>query len=289
MANKIYSGATGTWEDADFTPAGKPIDADLLVFPATVTTNVAGSDQSLIDLGHLETAAGFVGNIGTDGDPLRIDAVKVIHKGSGTFRLKCDIASDPTEWIIIDSDNTAGLAMHIDGGTVNRISVKKGTVVGAATLGAGGVLLAKLEVAYRNNPASDAIVTLNEGMLASTGLINMTGGRVNLNGTVTNKAFPLIHISGGLVTFETTNSPTTDELHIMGGQCDYKSEGTLTYARVAYGGTLNLAANELYKTVTNLDLEPGGVLIYNPDTTTFTNTIKNWGGTIYLGEGGVPI
>lgn len=273
MAIDYYQGADGGWANANFVSGAVPIDDDEIVIPSSIAVNISGTDQGGVDLDLLQIAAGFRGNIGASGDPLLIDGDKIVHLGSGTLFLKAT-DNEATDWVVVDSDNTS-LAAHLDsepadvgsGGTMTRVTVKKGAVTLAATLGIGG-LPANLDIGFRNNVATDANVTLNCDLLATTGTLLMNGGMLTSIGNV-----PIaVQRAGTWV----QDAGVITALHLMGGTCFLKTTETMALANVM-GGILNLVANELGKTVTNIYLFTGGTLIYDP--VLFTGTVHYLGGT----------
>ena len=278
MAFDYYQGTNGLWVDANWQSGTEPVDADDCVVPSDITASIAGVDKKGIYLNYLEFARGYKGNIGASGDPLIITGVKIIHKGSGSLWLKddSDISSDHTGWLIIDADNRVNAAT-LDGEEMTKISVRKGNVTLQSGLGSVK-LTTQLDISFRDNPASDADVTVNCALLASTGLLNMMAGKCT-----TNAAVPIVNVIGGVLTHSNTNSSVITTAHIGGtGILKYNSTGTMVTCHILKGGTLDLLDNNLAKSVTTINLYPGGKLIYNPDS--FTGTINDLGGTIIIGD-----
>lgn len=274
MAINYYQLSNGLWAVANWSLGHVPETPDQAIVPATIEVSIAGTDQKGLRPTSLEFARGFKFNIGANGDPLIIDSPKITHYGSGSLWLKSDDNGDAefTDWVLIDSDNMINAAT-LDGEYMQRITVQKGNVTLAATLGTV-TLPGQVDVTYRNNPSSDAIVTINCALLALTGRLNMMAGLCT-----TNAAIPIGNATGGIWTHSNVNSRVVTTANISGtGTLRYNSTGVMVTANVSRGGTLDLLNNNLFKTVTTINLFPGGTLIYNEDL--FSGTINDLGGTI---------
>lgn len=292
-----YQGTDGAWLAANFSLGAVPVDDNHVIAPAAVTASITGIDQTLIDLEYLEFARGYRGNIGASGNPLIIDADKLIHRGSGTlWHESTATALGGADWIVIDSDNVSSLAANIAGAVTHRVSVRKGQVTLAATLGST-TLPNQVDVSYRNNPSDDATVTINCALLANTGILNMMAGLCTITvGGAAAAAFPIVNITGGTLTF-TNNGGATDVIttaYIGGtGVLRYNTINAMVTAYILKGGTLDLLQNDVAKTIGTVHLFPGGRLIYDPDVTTIT-TLNDLGGIIQKvkdaagGFGGAP-
>ena len=288
MAIDYYQGNDGEWENANFQSGSVPVDADELVIPDTITTSINGTDQSGIKLLLFKTDRRYVGNMGLLGDPLIIDATKLTHLGTGFLFLKSDDAASAqfTEWVLIDSDNGANL----DGEHITRVTVLKGEVTLASSLGSV-TLPAVVEVTFRDNSASDAIVTVNCALLASTGTLKVDGGQVT-----TNAAVPIVNQSGGVWTHSNTGATAVTTYNGFGGKAFYNSSGTLVTANIYSGCVFDLTTNSQEKTLTTVNVFPNGTFIYDPEVTTITtlNRIGNakivpTGSGGGVGGGGIPV
>ncbi len=281
MAIDYYQGVNGGWENANFVSGAKPVDTDEIVIPSTITVSIDGTDESGVKLTLLKTDRGYVGNIGLQGDPLIIDATKMSHLGSGFLYLKSDDAASTefTDWVQIDSDNGANL----DGEEMTRVTVLKGTVTLASTLGSV-TLPAVVEITFRDNPASDAVVTINCALLASTGTLKVDAGIVTTNNTT-----PIVNQSGGVWTHSDTGADATQvtTYNGFGGKAFWNSSKLLVTTNVYSGCTFDSTTNSLEKQFTVVNVFPNGTFIYDPEVTTIgtLNIIGN-GRVIQTGSGG---
>lgn len=275
MAFDYYQGVDGLWLAANFESAAIPVDADDLIVPAGIQASIDGSDQKGIRLNIWELARGFRGNVGSSGDPFIIDVVKMVHRGSGSLWLKSDdnASTEFTVWVLIDSDNKSNAA-SLNGEKMDHISVQKGYVHLLGTLGTVA-LPSLVDISYRNNPSDDAEVLIDCGLLAATGTLNQMAGKC-----ISNAAVPIAYISGGIYTHSDTNSTVITTLFVSGtGITRYNSRGTMVTANILKGGTLDLTRTDLVKTITTINLFPGGTLIYNPDTAAI-GTFNDLGGMV---------
>lgn len=268
-----WTGAVdGNWETAGNWTAVSPVvgppntddSNDTLVFLRTAinapTENLDrtgdGTNGLRPKLIYIEPGGSY--DIGASGNPLMVKAIKVLHKGNNTLFYKSAGATEQTDEIIINSPNHTNAAQIDDDGTapITRIAVTSGKV----TLAAGMLTIAKLDIAFFNNPATDSDVTIGtEGTNVITQL-TMAGGTLTSDMECTN-----VTITGGTATI--THGDATD-LIITGGTYVYKvSGGTITNLH-AIGGVADLMASESTpKTVVNLHTYPAAIVRRDLDET----------------------
>lgn len=274
MTWQYYQGDDGDWLDANWSSGTKPADDGEAMVPKTVLASINGTDQKGIQVDRLRFADEYAGNIGASGDPLIIDALEVWHEGSGTLYLKSDdnVSTEFTAFVYINSPNM-GFAAHLDGKEMTRIAVRSGAVTLASSLGAT-TLPARVEVMGPTSGTRMAKVTISCALLASTGRLVVSGGQC-----MGLEAVPILEQTGGIYWHENGGGVITNA-YIWGGLCYYNTTGTMVEANIGGGGTLDLAGNRLAKTITTVNLFPGGTLIKDDSLTTITNPINNYGGTI---------
>lgn len=288
MADTIFQGTDGDWGNDGSWSGVEPAESDRAFMPGTNATSVtAGLDNGGVDLALLQTDPNYVGHIGASGTPLIIAANKVEHYGSGQLFYKSAIVADPspgldiTDWFLVDSINRENAAT-LDGEQITRVTVISGKVTLLGTLGDTGthggnaVLTEFVETSFHDNPASDAEVIINCALKASTGTVRMNGGKVTSIGAIAK-----VLMSGGKWIHDTA---AVALLEMYGGTAWWKPTATLLEAHI-FGGVLDLTQTTLPKTVTDLNLYPGGTLIYNP--TLFTGTLNNMGGNLIVTTRGV--
>lgn len=240
---------------------GKPAtngDEDTIIFLRTAinapTTNL---DRIADDTGDGNRPAlvyiepGTPYDIGASGAALKVKAIKVVHKGSGTLFYESKGNTEQTDEIIINSPNHTNAAQIDDDGThpVTRIAVTSGKV----TLAAGMQTIAKLDIAFFNNPATDAEVIVGTEAANVITQLTMAGGTLTSDMECTN-----VTITGGTATI--THGDVTD-LIITGGTYVYKVSGGTIENLHAIGGVADLMASESTpKTVTNLHTYPAAIV-----------------------------
>lgn len=271
MATNIRQGSSPDWDNtAAWSLGAVPTAGDTVIIPGDVSVSIVTNvDQSGLDLALLVTDQGYVGDIGASGAPLKIAADKVVHRGIGTLYYYSGegTATQATDWIELDTDGGA----HIDGINITRITAEKGVITFAATMGnvstndsTNSVLTDQIEVAHRNNRASDVRLTDNAACKASTGTMRIAGGQVTTAGAV-----PIMEIAGGIVTHNDGTAIAT--LMMTGGYLYYNSTSTLVTAHVFAGAVLDLSGNSLVKTITTLNVYAGGKVIMDENLVTITN------------------
>jgi hypothetical protein len=123
--------------------------------------------------------------------------------------------------------------------------------------------VATLRVGYQTNQLGDSSVLCGEGVTLTT--VNVTGGEL-----ITRSAITTANVNGGELTH---TEGALGTLNLDGGQCIYRSDGTMTTANVGSGGVLDFRQDMRSRTVTNCNLYDGSSY-YDPNgTVTHTNGI----------------
>lgn len=253
MADKIFTGGTS----GDFSVAGNwlsgsaPVASDNIFFVADYNIDLtAGLDQSAVTYGKLIIEAGYTGKIGTKIDYLQIPCTDVDFKGSGESYI--DVSSSAID---IRVDGTAAAptgksGLYLKGSAIDEINVISGSVGVASKAGE----TATLTTIVLNGGA----VVVGDGCTLTNATVY--GGELNLQASVTT-----LKIYNGSVTMSEAGAVTT--LTLFNGSHTHNGTGTISTANVE-GGKLDLYRSGLARTVTTLNLEPGGGIIYDPDLVT---------------------
>ncbi len=255
MADKTTSwhgGKDGLWTEADNWTNGQPStigDNDTVIFkkdairPPTSDldrTADAGDGPSLV---YISEDVPYP--IGAANNPLRMKAIKLIHRGKGTLYYHSLGTSD----VIINSPNTA-FAANIDGTfftAVSWLTVSQGHVVCSNELGVTNLTMTALP----GKPMPTVLVS--EGIIALFNVV-VNGGRLDCRALVNARAT----VSGGYALF--TNTATLSRLTVTGGTAVYDvtdGGGAITTLN-AIGGQTHLVtkrANPL--AITNYCKFPG--------------------------------
>lgn len=272
MATKYYIGVDGDWSVGANWGGAIPADTDIAIIPNTnLTAITSGLTQSGIRPALIQIDQGHNQVIGGPGDPLLIDAVELRHNGHGSlyYQSEDDGTTEFTGLFVVDSSNRT-LAAQIGGDKVDRIVVLAGAVDLLGSLGTVA-LPSLVEVGSKNPRSTPAILTNACGVLAGTGVMRVLSGQV-----ISTAAIPILDMFNGYLTHANGTIITTITAH--GGRIDYGSTGTIVTINL-YGGIVDLRVNALAKTITTLNLHPGGELIRDKNLTTIT-TINDFGGRL---------
>tara|TARA_R110002020_G_scaffold179804_2_gene373536 strand:- start:10713 stop:11528 length:816 start_codon:yes stop_codon:yes gene_type:complete len=262
MANKIFTGATS----GDFSVAGNwlsgsaPVAADNLFFIADYNVDLtAGLDQTAVTYGKLIVEAGYTGKIGTKIAYLQIPCTDVDFKGSGESYI--DVSTSAID-IRVDGTGpapTGKSGLYLKGSAIDEINVISGSVGVASKAG---------------ETATVTTIVLNGGAVVvgdGCTLTNATvySGQLNSQASVTT-----LKIYNGSSVLVEAAAVTT--LSLFNGSHTHNGTGTIATANIE-GGTLDLFRSGLARTITTLNLNPGGNVIYDPDLITIT-TLNITGG-----------
>ena len=262
MADKIFTGATsGDWSVAgNWLSGSAPVAADNIFFVADYNIDLtAGLDQSAVTYGKLIVEPGYTGKIGTKIAYLQIACTDVDFKGSGESYI--DVSSSAID---IRVDGTAAAptgksGLYLKGSAIDEVNVISGRVGIASKAG---------------ETATVTTISANGGsIVAGDGctLTNVTvyGGQLNSQASVTT-----LKIYNGSVTMAEAGAVTT--LSLFNGSHTHNGTGTISTATIE-GGKLDLYRSGLARTITTLNLKPGGSVVYDPDLVTI-GTLNITGG-----------
>lgn len=265
-----------TWhDDGSWSSSAKPVvnDAAIVsdVLGDTVTVIDTGGTADGIDLDILQTHPTFNGSFGSSGAPIRSAADLIQVYGGGGFYFECSsggtglttdrieiAAASPRTPVEIGS-KTGELGDWIDLYALRgKILIKGNTAFDAAARLVVGQLEGERDVALTLADGTDPLPTLD-----------MKAGSVTIQRTVTNW-----RQSGGVAIKE--DKPATN-IDLFGGLLFYDHQaigGDGTTIRVHRGATLHLWHNALQKTISNLILMPGSIIVASEHAKvhTFTNT-----------------
>lgn len=257
MAKTTYwTGAVSTdYDTAGNWTNGIPAITDSVYVPASARCSIIpNSSQTLVSLELLDVHEGYRFDIGAPGNPLIIAAKKVNYRGLGTLHFQGsatlatgDKDADASYVFIVDSDNLVD-AVRISGDNIDRVLVTKGHVT------TSGSAMGWLDISYRDNPLSDAIVVADKPVT----IFVMTAGQVT-----STAGHAQVHMSGGNYTFSGGAWAT---MTMAGGKIIYNgTAGPVTI--LLLGGVLDFRDNPNEITITNLYKHPGAELYLRPNIT----------------------
>lgn len=290
-ASTIAATGPNHFNNADnWTGATVPVDSDDVVYDSGSVSCLYGLSQGTVTPASITITQGFTGRIGlatvnTDdtaypyaeyrtryltlcasGDSLNTAVMIGGGEGLGSPRINLDCNTGQVTAAIINSgaSEVPGVPAVCLQGThaSNVVSISRGSV-GIAFLAGESATVATLNVGYRTNQPSDAVVVCGAATTLTT--VNQSGGTLS-----TSSAITTMTLSGG----EWTHlAGAVTAANIDGGACRYRATSTLTTAQVGGAGELDFRQDPRGRTVTNCDLYQGGILRDPAGTVTFTNGI----------------
>ena len=267
---------------ANWVGGSLPANGDTVIIENTDSSLLYNLDDlASVALASLQIRQSFTGEIGLPAfgaDYYEYRTTKwqiasssvVIGQGSGTGsgRIQLDLRSTQTEVIVWNTgtpdDPDIGAVSIIGSNASNVVRVAKGSVGIATALASDTATVATLEMAFDTNQDSDSSVTVGSGVTLTT--IKVYGGEHEIRADFTN-----LTQYGGRTRLMTGVSPS-GAIDILGGQCLYDSDGTLTQGYVAAGGELIFGKFDA-RTVTNLSIYAGATVRDPFDTVTWSNGI----------------
>lgn len=266
MVDKIWTGAQDSYfGDGDNwldvvggfrVPATSgPITGDNVFITAEYVVDIDGITPAYVqDLASVTVEKGYTGKIGSKTTYFAPQSMGSLDfKGSGECYIDAAAAA-----IDIRVDGTAAAAtgksgLYLKGSAIDELNVISGTVGVASRAG---------------ETATVATLTLNGGTVAVGDGCTLTNATVYSGGLVSQASITTLKNYNGSVTTEEAAAITT--LSLFNGSHTHNGTGTIATANVE-GGTLDLFRSGLARTITTLNLEPGGNVIYDPDLITITN------------------
>jgi len=240
----------GNWSTSSVPTGG---DHVRLVSNYTANMSAGMSTLSATTLGDVVVESGYTGSIGTISDPLDIICSRFEFNGGGSSHI--NLQSSSIDAIINDTSqniSTGQRGLYLTGTTLQTVSITGG-IVG---------------IAYQHGDTS-SVTTLrvhNGDVVAGNGCtlttVDVYGGNVVLNSNITT-----LNVYGGRVVAGDDCDITT--LNIKDGIFRNVATGDITTANID-GGVLEMAGG-IARTITNLNLNAGGGIDYDPAVVTVTN------------------
>ncbi|KKN11043.1 hypothetical protein LCGC14_1030440 [marine sediment metagenome] len=258
MATPIWISSNGDWGDtASWSTGSVPVSADTVVFDGvnSVVSVTSGLNQTGIDLSRLDTSPEYTGDIGLPGNPLRIDASTVLHRGRGSLYFKGDGGGISVQ---VDSANLVDALVLSGTSSLWTLDVKKGHVTCDNTVvNIGGVRSLSdksIIIIEKNGAETIAQIMMQAGFCQNFRALSAATGILIVNGGV------LVHEDGAVTT-----------LHVQGGVCEWNADETLTIA-VAGRGLLDFTRSGNVKTVAGLVIYPGAEVFESGQTNVSATT-----------------
>jgi len=255
MADKIWLGTTDTdWATAaNWSPSGAPASSDNVRFVATYSNNIAGYNASAVNLADCVFEAGYSGTVGSATLDLSISCTYFEFSGEGAAYIDLSTTSvDPRVLATAVAPGTGEYGLYLIGTGIGTLSIEGGNTGLAAVHGQAATATTIRQHSGEVRVGSGATVTNYSGY---------AGSAVISTNLTTAKLFG--------ATLTTGEQAAITTLTIEAGVCVSNASGTITTATVN-GGTLDLSQAGISRTITTLNLNPGGGINYDPDAVTLS-------------------
>ena len=253
MANKTWDGSTdGDWNTAaNWTPSGVPGVGDDVRIPAG-TPAIDAFDASGTAIGDFLVEEGYTNTIGSATADLQIDPDRFEFAGTGLSYI--DVSAANIDILIKNTATAASGArgLVLIGSSMNVVSVLKGKV-GIATVHNTTATCTDLRVLGGDVWAGEGCTLTN---------VEITGGKAELRCAATT-----IRCAKGDLTTNEEGAITT--INLYSGSATLNSSGTITTLNI-HGGVCDFTQSGISRTVTTLNLNPGGSLKYDPNVMTLS-------------------
>ncbi len=255
MADTIWTGSSGDLTSAGNWSNGVPGNGDKAFFRAGFATGPSTNMSGLADtLALIHIGRGCTFDLGASSTELKVNATKVIHRGRGKlwYDGDTDVAAST---VVIDCDpgGSADLQGPIRVARFLRGKITVGTVSA----------MTDIDIGFRGNPSTDAIVTIGTGANATTTYWQW-GGTVTASNVLTTA-----NVAGGTLTKDRGTSAAITTLNQSGGRVNYWTAATLVTATLR-GGTLDTIGAGQPQTITTLRVFPGSEIDRDTDLLTVT-------------------
>lgn len=253
MATCVWAGTVSS----TFATAGNwlggsaPVNNDTVYIQGTVS--ITGAATGLTGL-IFTVDPTYTGTIGSSTTYLGFTATSFTYAGTNTSYI--DLG---TSAITATVTNTIGGTDYVAG------LYLKGSALTALIVSGGNVALAGLDgetstVTTARVSGSNSVLTLNTGVTLTTA--SVSDGKLFVRCAATT-----VNVNSGIC--YTTGSGAITTINQYGGTLYPWSSGTVTTLAIN-GGTANFLGVPLARTVTNLKLNPGGILVHDPAILTIT-------------------
>ena len=273
---------TGTWSSTgnttenvgnnDWTTARNwekdaiPVATDDALFDVGSVDVKYGLNQAAVALADFRVFEGCSSQFGRFDNGLehylRIDPNLFRYEGKGSLAMfDLNAAAIAAYVATFGSPGTAGRkAVYIKGSAITTLTVNRG-IVGVAVQDADTATVTEIVCGYLTGQTSDVDLEIGSGTTLTT--LTQSGGICKLKAACTT----VNQSAGTTLTTEGSGAITTINAR---GTCKLNSSGTITTLNV--WGLVDFSGDRTARTVTNLNLKPGGKVILTSDITVTTLT-----------------
>jgi hypothetical protein len=239
--------ATTSWS-----PSGLPIAGDSWFFDGSSKYDVSSGLQAFaaIEPAKIRIQSPYEGNIGADGNFLRVPVRRLIHQGSGSLFYEYVLVFNFDSYILIDSPNLQDAFTFYNPASPSnvRMLIRRGR---AKLLDAGGSI-AQLIVCSRDGLGPFVTIGANYGAVA---YYHQTSGEVTTKSDLGISTGDCI-VDGGTLIYDAASTDAWNRIVVAGGRVIYNGTGTLTEC-IIDSGTLDMTQDSRAKTISALTIMPG--------------------------------
>lgn len=262
MANCIWLGTTsGDYGvTTNWSTGTVPTTSDNVFIPLSATNNITASlDQHTVAIASFTTEPGSAVLIGSSAGYLRIKPAAASLAGEGLAYIDFSAASVSPQILATAQPptSTGTYGLYLIGSALGTVSVVSGSV-GIAVNPGETATVTNLQVVGRGGS-----VSVGSGCTLTT--VGVNTGNATLNCAVTTA-----NVFNGWLWTQGSGVVTT--ANVFGGTLYTESSGTVG-AIVINGGLVDLTESGISRTITDLTLNPGGKLTYDPNVVTITNNL----------------
>lgn len=258
MATPIWISSDGDWGNtASWSTGAVPVNDDTAMFDGlnSVVSVTGGLEQTGVNLARLQSNPAYTGDIGLNGNPLHIDALTVLHRGTGTLYFKSDGGQNHIQ---VDSTNLINAAVLSGTSSAYIVTVKKGRVTCSDEMGNifGAQLMSDL-----------ASLIIEKNGAATLGNLLIQTGQVLNNRAIT----AIATVNGGYLVHE---QGTVLEMRNHGGTILYETSDVVTIV-VAGRGLTAFTVPGAGEVVAGLVIFPGADAVFQSGTSAGTTVDYN--------------
>ena len=232
---------------ANWSGGAVPTASDNVRLVAAYSNNLAGFNASGTALADFVVEKGFSGQIGSETANLQVSCTYFEYSGEGDSYIDLGSTSvDPRILATAPAPGPGEYGLYLIGTGFSVLSMEGGSLGLAAIHGQASTVTTIRQLGGELKVGSAAAVTT----------LSSYGGSAKVSCNLTN-----LNVYDGQVT--TAEQMTITTVTLEDGTVVGNSSGTITTATV-HGGELDLSQTGLSRTVTTLNLNPGGAVKYDP-------------------------
>lgn len=241
-----------------------PLASEIVIIPVGSPSITSGLNQSTIEIQSFFVEDAYGGTIGSAAEYLSINPTNVHFSGAGLAYINVNDATDINIYGTRSKDREFGAGLYLLGDTIEELNLYKGDV-GLAVFSGETSSVETVNIRSENSQNPDTSLITGDG--AGIDAWNQSGGFGLLNNI---QQMTEVTVAGGTLTIIGTGNITS--LNVNGGEVYPDSFGVILDSNLR-GGLVNFERSTSTRTVTRVNVWPGGRLVSNPGRVTFTQGV----------------